>query len=84
MTSSEKSLLDLFMPITTQSTLDPEGAEELLAMAHKTLSKIDPEYQTKGCKDVLDGLEARKQFVMHDLAALCYEAITYIEKLAGR
>lgn len=84
MTSSKKSLLDLFMPITTESALDPVRTEELLAMAHETLASIDPKFQTKGCKIVLDELETRKQFVMHDLAVLCYEAISYIEKRTGR
>lgn len=84
MTSSQKSLLDLFMPLTRGSTLDPKRAEELLEMAHQTLASIDPEYQTKGCKCVLDELEARKSYVLHDLAVLSYEAITYVENRIGR
>lgn len=84
MTSSENSLLDQFMSITSESTLDPERAEALLAKAHQTLATIDPEYQTKGCKCVLDELEARKRYVLHDLAVLSYEAITYVLNRTGR
>lgn len=84
MTESPKSLLDLFMQLTMECPLNPERAEELLAMAHETLASIDPDYQTKGCKCLLEELEARKSYVLHELAVLSYEAITYVENRIGR
>lgn len=83
MTSRKLTVLDLFVLVKGQAELNDEQAHELVALARQTLAGLDPEYRTKGCKSVLDGLEARKQFVMHDLAVLCYEAITHVENRIG-
>ncbi len=84
MTSRKPSVLDLFVLVKGQAELNDEQAHELVALAHQTLASLDPEYQAKGCKYVLDDLEAHKRFVLHDLAALCYEALSYIENRVGR
>ena len=84
MTSRKPSTLDLFMLARDENDLNTESANELLNQFHKTLASIDRDYQTKGCKCVLDGLAARKRHVLHDLAVLCYEAIAYIENRTGR
>lgn len=84
MTPIRYSLLDLFMLVKGEIELNPELTNSLLLLAHQTLSNLDPEYQIKGCKLVLDELENNKRFASHDLAVLCYEAISYIENRIGR
>ena len=76
MTSRKYSVLDLFMLVKDEGSLSPELANELLVLAHQTLASLDPEYQAKGYKYVLDDLEAHKRFDLHDLAVLCYEALS--------
>ena len=73
------SVLDLFVLAKGEIELDPLLANDLLTLAHQTLGRLDPEYRAKGCKKVLDELDSQKRFASHDLAVLCYEAISYIE-----
>lgn len=84
MNSRKTSVLDLFVLVKGQAEINVTQAQELLNLASQTLAELDPEYRTKSCKAVLDGIQARKQFVMYDLAVLCYEAITHVENRIGR
>lgn len=78
------SILDLFKLVKGEVKINPQHADDLYKLAHQTLSNLDPEYQVKGCKMVLDELETNKKFASHDLAVLCYEAISYIENRIRR
>lgn len=84
MSARKPSVLDLFVLVKGQPVINDTQAKELLELAHQTLAEFDSEYRVKSCKAVLDGIQARKQFVMYDLAVLCYEAITHVENRIGR
>lgn len=85
MTSSPKSILDLFILVTDSRDYSNKLAKELLVRAQESLLLIDPAYVKKGCQEVLDGLEAQKLTTDHDLAVLCYEVISYVEyKIQGK